>query len=400
LITSVVMPQMGLEVTEGTVAAIRVEIGQQVKSGDPVIEMETDKAVTDVVAPSDGVVRSIEVEVGDTVALGASLVLLATGADDDDEPAGDEPANPAGAGAPAAAAAPSVARTADGRVRAAPVARRAARQLGVDLEAVSGTGPRGRVTLRDVEAAANGHAQPGPASAPASPRADGQVETMSAVRAAGARRMTRSAQIPQFALERDVDATWLLAEKTALRGGAPEVGVTDMLLQAMGEVLLRHDALAATYVEGDEGGRPGLLRREGADLGLAVATPRGLLVPVVRGVHRRTLAEIAAERLRLVAAARSGRLSLADMSDATMTLSNLARFGVDRFTAMLNPGESAILAVGRVVERVVPRGRGFTVAPMLTCSLTIDHRVADGAAGAAALVALAELLEGQMKWRA
>jgi pyruvate dehydrogenase E2 component (dihydrolipoamide acetyltransferase) len=185
-----------------------------------------------------------------------------------------------------------------------------------------------------------------------------------------------------------------------LRGGAPEVGVTDMLLQAMGEVLLRHDALAATYVEGDEGGRPGLLRREGADLGLAVATPRGLLVPVVRGVHRRTLAEIAAERLRLVAAARSGRLSLADMSDATMTLSNLARFGVDRFTAMLNPGESAILAVGRVVERVVPRGRGFTVAPMLTCSLTIDHRVADGAAGAAALVALAELLEGQMKWRA
>jgi pyruvate dehydrogenase E2 component (dihydrolipoamide acetyltransferase) len=341
------------------------------------------------------------VAVGDTVPVGAPLLSLADAADEDaradaDAPAASEPVR-AGAAAP-----PDGTRTADGRRRAAPVARRAAHRHGLDLERIAGTGPRGRITLRDVErelaaGEANGR-PPASAGAPTAPAASGHVEPMSAMRAAIARRMTASQQIPQFALVRELDASWLLDRKEAF-GGPAGIGVTDLLLQAMAEVLLRHPDLAATYVEPEGDGRPGLLRRDGADLGLAVATARGLTVPVVRRAHERSLADIAAERARLVGAARSGRLSHEDMGGATMTLSNLSSFGVDHFTAMVNPGEAAILAVGRVVERVVPRGRAIHVVPTLTVSLTIDHRVADGATGAAALVELAELLEGGMTWR-
>jgi pyruvate dehydrogenase E2 component (dihydrolipoamide acetyltransferase) len=140
-------------------------------------------------------------------------------------------------------------------------------------------------------------------------------------------------------------------------------------------------------------------RRPGADVGLAVATDRGLMVPVIRGAHERALHELAADRVRLVGAARSGRLTVEQMSGAAVTLSNLGGFGIDRFVAMLNPGEAAILAVGRSVERVVPRGRGISIVPTLSLSLTIDHRVIDGAGGAAVLVDLVELLEGAMTWR-
>ena len=432
MITSVVMPQMGLEVTEGTVAAIQVAAGENVSEGDVLIEMETDKAVADIVAPRAGVVGSVEVEVGDTVEIGATLVLLADSADEpvadtalvpaavaaepeaaaahEPEPSAtpERPAAPEPSAVPAAERVPAAGRTADGRLRAAPVARRAAAELGVDLEAVDGSGPRGRITLRDVErvaaSATNGHRDgappvvaPSPApAAPAAPPEAGRLEPMSPMRRAIARRMTLSQQIPQFTLTREVEASWLLEQKGRVGHGG--VGVNDMLLQAMAEVALRHPGLAASYAETDDGA-PALLHREQIDLGLAVATPRGLAVPVVRAAHARSLAEIAAERGRLVGDARSGRLRQEDMGGAAMTLSNLSSFGVDHFTAMLNPGESAILAVGRVADRVVPRGRGITVVPMLTFSLTVDHRVADGAAGAAALVELAELLEGGMTWR-
>jgi len=421
VIATVVMPQMGLEVSEGTVAAIQVVVGAEVREGDLLIEMETDKALTDVVAPRDGVVRAVEVEVGDTVAVGATLLLVA---DNADEPLTGAPAAPpAAADEPEVAAArgdagePEVAvaasgeraTAAGGRLRAAPVARRAAAKLDIELADVDGTGPRGRITLRDVERVAaegaNGGEPPArapePAAAPtaapaasAVPAGDGErVEPMSPVRRAIARRMTASQQIPQFTLTREVDASWLLEQKSAL--GA---SVTDLLLQAMAVVVLRHPALAVSYTETADGA-PALLHRDGVDLGLAVATPRGLVVPVVRGAHALTLSEIAAQRGRLVGEARSGRLRQDDMSGAVMTLSSLSTFGVDQFTAMLNPGESAILAVGRTVERVVPRGRGLTVVPTSTFSLTIDHRVADGATGAAALVELAELLGGAATWR-
>ncbi|MCW3063760.1 MAG: pyruvate dehydrogenase complex, component, dihydrolipoamide acetyltransferase [Solirubrobacterales bacterium] len=332
MVTAVVMPQLGLEVTEGVVVALPVEVGVQVVKDDPVVELSTDKADTDVVAPRDGFVRRIEVAIGETVEVGATLVLLA---DSLDEPLEGE-SDPKSPGA---------------RVGAARA--------------------------------------PEPAA----------LEELSPLRRAIARRMTISQAIPQYALARDVDATWLLAAKAELArlDGAPGLG--DMLVQALAETVVRHPALATSFVPGDGDDPPRLARRAGVNVGLAVATDRGLVVPVIRDAHELTLAAVARERARLVASARAGDLGLEDMADGTISLSNLGSFGVDRFTAMVNPGESAIVAVGRTVERLVPREQGSVAVPMLTVTMTLDHRAIDGAVGGRALTELAELLEGGMSWR-
>jgi pyruvate dehydrogenase E2 component (dihydrolipoamide acetyltransferase) len=213
--------------------------------------------------------------------------------------------------------------------------------------------------------------------------------------------MSTSAQIPQFALVREIDASWLVAEKERLAAapGGAALSLNDLLASALAETVQRHRDLAGSYVDGGTDGHPMIRRAPGVDIGIAVATDRGLLVPVIRRMHERPLREVAEERARLVAAARAGRLSAEEMTGATVTLSNLGAFGVDRFTAMINPGEAAILAVGRVVDRVLPRERGIVVAPTLTLTLTLDHRVIDGAAGGAALAELATLLEGDIAWK-
>jgi pyruvate dehydrogenase E2 component (dihydrolipoamide acetyltransferase) len=391
VVTDVVLPQSGLEVAEATVLTVDVAVGDAVAEGDRLLEVETDKAMSEIVAPTAGVVVSIHAEEGETVEVGATLIRIDPRGDAA-HPVGDT-ADPAGetADAPrkhASAATASDERRGAHRIRAAPVARRAAAHLGVALGEVEGTGPRGRITLGDVERAAQ---ERGAAE---------RLEPMTATRRAIARRMTASQQIPQFALQREVDASWLLSEKDRISAaGSAKVGVNDLLLQALAETVARHEDLGASFADGDDDARAQLRRRDGVDVGLAVATDRGLLVPVIRGVHARTLAEIALDRARLTSAARAGRLEGEEMSGATVTLSSLAGLGVDRFNAMLNPGESAILAVGRTVDRVVPRERGLAVVPTLTLTMTLDHRVVDGAAGARALAELADLLEGGMAWR-
>lgn len=429
MVTDVVLPQMGLEVSEGTVTAVLVAPGDRVAEGQTVIEVETDKAIAEVAAPRDGFVTAIEVAEGDTVPVGATLIRIG---DTADEAAGaGSSAGPFAAGNPpppavaeaSSGAVPPTAPPAEepaptavastessngtGRRRAAPIARRAASKLGIPLEEIAGTGPAGRVTLGDVERAVAAR-EAAPVATPAAPvapaAADGaggeRLEPLSATRQAIARRMTESQLIPSYTLTRDVDVAWLLAEKTRLSEQGPaKVGVVDLLLQALAETLRRHPLLAASFVPAADGTPACLRHPDGVDLGLAVATDRGLLVPVLRRVHERSLAELALERARLIETTRAGRLGLADMTGAAATLSSLGTFGVDSFTAMLNPGESSILAVGRTVERAVPRDRGLAVVPTLTLTFSFDHRVVDGAAGAAALVELAELLEGEMEWR-
>jgi pyruvate dehydrogenase E2 component (dihydrolipoamide acetyltransferase) len=421
VITPVLMPQMGLEVTEGTVVEILVELGASVAKDDPVIVLATDKADADIVAPASGVVRSIDAAVGDTVQVGARLVLLS---DTADEPLDAELVSEIAGGATvvsgssSAAASDSRAVGAESppalgsaevngspRLRVAPVARRAAITHGIALEELVGTGPRGRITLSDVKRAIAADERSddeavasGPAVAPAS--SDG-LEVLSPMRRAIARRMAASQrEIPQFQLVRDVDVTHLMAQKTAaaaaVGNGGTRAGVNDLLMQAIAEMLVTFPDLAASYVDGDA---PALRRPDTIDIGLAVATEGGLLVPVIRRVHERSLREIATDRKRLVDAARAGTLGLQDMTGGVTTLSNLGSFGIDRFTAMVNPGESAIIAVGRVCDRVVPRGRGTAVVPLMTVTLSADHRVVDGATGARALSELGDLLEGAMRWR-
>ncbi|MDO8210150.1 dihydrolipoamide acetyltransferase family protein [Conexibacter sp. CPCC 206217] len=437
MITAVVMPQMGLEVTEGTVSALLVEVGARVSQDDALLELETDKATTDVVAPCDGVVRAFTVAVGDTIPVGATLVQLADSAEEslagtgEGEPASasgtvaESGAQSAGMGVAIAALAPaeSVSAQAPGGRdrawrRAAPVARRAAAALGIALDQLDGTGPRGRITLRDVERAAAGHGAADAdgtavgngvadanaiavtATATAPPSDDVAIEQPSALRRAIARRMSESQTIPQFQLVRDVDATHLLQRRAALvadvAAGAARPGVNDLLVQAIAETAVRHPLLATSWVERD-GELPLLQRRQSIGVGIAVATERGLVVPVVRDVPHAGIAEIAAQRTQLVAAARAGRLALEQMRGGAITLSSLAGFGVSQFSAMVNPGESAIVAAGRVTDTVVVRGRTLAIVPTLTLTVSFDHRVVDGAAGAEALTTLVALLEGELR---
>jgi pyruvate dehydrogenase E2 component (dihydrolipoamide acetyltransferase) len=392
LVTDVVLPQMGLEVSEGTVTSVLVEVGSRVSEGDTVLEVETDKAIAEVAASRDGVVTAIEVAEGDTVPVGAVLVRIGDSADDKTSSATPPES--------AASAVDGEGSNGAGRRRAAPIARRAAREAGVALEEIAGTGPAGRITLGDVEKAVAGRGTAVPAVAAPADGEGERLEALSATRQSIARRLTESQKVPAYTLSRDLDAGWLLAEKVRLSEEGPvKVGVLDLFAQALAETLSRHPLLAASFVPGADGEPARLRHPAGIDIGIAVASERGLLVPVLRDVAAKPLAELAIERSRLVEATRAGRLGIAEMGGAASTISSLGTFGVDSFTAMLNPGESSILALGRSVDRVVPRDRGLAVVPTITATFTFDHRAVDGASGAAALVELAELLEGRMQWR-
>jgi pyruvate dehydrogenase E2 component (dihydrolipoamide acetyltransferase) len=417
LITDVVLPQMGLEVAEGVVLAIPVEVGQTVAEGDVIAEVETDKAIAEVPASRDGVIVAIEVALEDTIPIGTTIVRIGDSADDTEEAATPvtEPADAEAAADAIAAGGPVATVTSNGapvesengarKLRAAPIARRAAAAHGIDLQLVTGTGPSGRITLGDIErVVASREESPAETQAPVAvtPQASGggRPEPLSATRQSIARRLTESQLVPQYTLTREIDAGWLLAEKQRLTASGPvKVGVLDLLLVGLAETISRHRRLAASFVPGRDGEPPAYRHPESIDLGVAVATDRGLLVPVIRGADARTVSELVLERSRLVNLTRAGRLGPADMGGAAATLSSLGTFGVDSFTAMLNPGESAILAAGRAVERLVPRERGIAVAPMISLTFTFDHRVVDGAVGGAALSELADLLEGGIEWR-
>lgn len=401
------MPQLGLEVTEGTVLEIVVEVGSVVAKDDPLVVLSTDKADVDVVAPASGVVESIAVAAGDTINVGATLLWLTTSAE-----APEQAAEPEQAAGHVSSAVPEPTRPSEPpqaprtRTRASPVARRAAESVGLDLTTIAGTGPNGRVNLSDIRDAIAERAIPMAvevASGPAHASEPDPVTELSPMRRATARRMSTSQrEIPQYHLTRELDASHLQAQRAAAAaasGDGPAPNVNDLLTQAIGEMLRRHPTLASKFVEGDADAPAALRANDQIDVGLAVATDAGLTVPVIRDVPARSLREIAADRARLVAGARAHTLRLPELSGAVITLSNLGGFGVDQFAAMVNPGESAIVAVGRITDRVVPRGRAITVLPILTVTVTFDHRVIDGATGARALSELAELLEGRMLWR-
>lgn len=393
VITQVVMPQMGLEVTEATILRVLVAVGDDVAKDDPLFEVETEKTTVDVVAPRTGVVVDLSVEAGALVPIGAVLAMLG----DRREERPDFSSPHAVTHGPDSAVVVRPATTASGAgrtsvddattIRAAPAARRLASERGIALETLSGTGPRGRVTVGDVERALEAAGTSGAATT---------AQPLGRRRAVIARRMTESQLIPQYALQRDVDASHVLEQKEALAATAGEIGITDLLIQAIAAMVARHPVLADAYVASPA---PAAIRRPAVGVGLAVATTEGLVVPVLRDVPALGLAEIASERRRLTEMARAGTLGPLETSGGVVTLSNLGGYGIDRFSAMLNPGESAIVAVGRVTDRVVPAGRSIGVVPMLTLAITFDHRIVDGAIGAAALADLADLLEGEMAWR-
>ena len=385
-ITAVTMPKWGIEMTEGTITGWHFAVGAPVAKGAPLLDVETEKIVNVVDSPGSGVLRRILADQGATLPVGALVGIIAgaTASEADIESFRQnfraavlsfEPEVTASKQATAPLGAASTTADSDGQV--SPIARRIAERLGIDLSQVRGTGRNGRISKDDVEAHA---AQPSAQNLP-------QRVPMSARRLTIARRLLEAKQqIPHYRLEIDVDVTALLARRAALAGQGQRVSVNDLLVRATALALLRHPLVNAQLV-GEE-----ILQYPHADIALAMATEAGLITPVVRDADRKTLGQIAAEISALAERARNGTLTREQITGGTFTVSNLGMYGVARFDAIINPPQVAILAVGAVGERVVPRGGGFAAVDFLTLTMSADHRVVDGASGAAFLATLRELL--------
>jgi pyruvate dehydrogenase E2 component (dihydrolipoamide acetyltransferase) len=296
------------------------------------------------------------------------------------------------AAATAEAEPPSGGSATNGRVKASPLARRIARERGVDIAGLSGTGPDGRIVAEDVErAVAQGTTTaPAPPAAPAEAQEVERLE-LTSIRRTIARRLTEAWQVPVFQLTVSADMT-RAAELVALHRGANEdvrLTVTDVLTKVCARALLRHRAVNAAFTD------DAILRYPTANVGIAAATPAGLVVPVIRGAERLDLAGIAAARWDLVGRARDGKLRTEDLADGTFTISNLGmpQYGIEQFVAVLNPPQAAILAVGATEERAVVRESRLEILPMVTLTGTFDHRAVDGADAAEFLHTVKTYLE-------
>ena len=385
-VTRVILPKLGLTMDEGRLIAWHKKEGERVEKGEVLFEIETDKANMEIEASASGIVRRILLP-ADASAPVATVIALIADTADEPLPASVAPApsplarndSPAGTGPPLAGAA--VGAEASDRVRSSPAARKRAQELGVDINLVRGTGPGGRVGLEDVEAAA---ALPAPSpSTSASSAASGKREPLTRMRRAVAEAMTRSArEAPQFSISRDVDMTRANAKREAAG-----VSYTDLIVAAAATALRAHPRLRSRF-DGDA-----IVMSQKIDVGLAIALDAGLIVPVLRDADRKSLGSLREEREALETAVRSGHARGDAFGGAAITVSNLGTFGVDRFTAIVNPPEASILAVGRVADRVVVVNGSPAVRQVVSLTLTVDHRVADGADAARYLADVAKDLE-------
>jgi pyruvate dehydrogenase E2 component (dihydrolipoamide acetyltransferase) len=377
--TEVIMPALGMAQETGKLLRWIKNEGDTVTKGEPLMEIETDKVTVEIEAPADGTLAGILAAEGDDVPVGDPVAyVLAEG--EDLPQTTDRPAAAPSAAPPAGATtngSPVVVDSPARRVLASPKARRLAREHGVKIEDLRGTGPHGAVQAVDV--LARDDEQP----ATAQPAISNAWKTM-------ADRMQQSwRDVPHFFLERDVDATRLNSWRETIRRrpGYERVTHTDLLIVICAAALAEHPRVNATW-------RDGTVQSSGAiNVGIAVATDDALIVPVVHGADRLELKAVAQARSDLVARARERKLRPADVSDGTFTISNLGMFGVDSFHAIVNTPQAAILAIGRILDRIVAVDGEPAVRPMLTMSLSFDHRVVDGAEGARFLDTLAALVE-------
>ena len=366
------IPKVGLVMEEVKVVRWLKNVGDSVIAGEPLLEVETEKSVVEIEAAATGRLTEILVQVDSRAVVGDQVAWI-------------ESAQAQGA------AATSPAPRAE-RVRSTPVARKLAAERGIDLDGIAGTGPGGRIQLDDVQ-----RAIAAPRTAAVGP------QTLSPMRRAVARAMSlSSSSIPQFNVASSVDWTELQDRRrefaTQLPNGAPRLSVNDFLLQAVARSLMEFPAMNATFSGNPDSADAHLVQASGAHIGLVVAVADGLLVPVIHDVEQMSLVEIARRREVCLKHGVKGRLKREEVDGATFSISNLGAHGPDRFTAIINPPQSAILAVGRQRDCVVAREAGMVVRPLSDLTLTVDHRVADGRLAAQFLARLIEILEGR-DWR-
>ncbi|WP_219414604.1 dihydrolipoamide acetyltransferase family protein [Pseudonocardia nigra] len=403
----ITMPRLSDTMADGVITTWRKQQGDPVRSGDVLAEIETDKAIMELEAYDDGVLERVLVAEGERVPIGTPIAVVGDGSGSAFEPAPQaaqpEPAPPAPAAEPTPAPTPAPAAPAPAPSRrppASPLARKIAKELGVDLAGVSGTGPNGRIIRADIEAAAAAPAPepatPAPAPAPVV-AADAEEVPLTTLQRVAAKRLTESKQqAPHFYLTAAADVTELVAFRAGLNetlqaAGGPKVSLNDLVVKAVAAVLRAHPAVNVSF------GGDLLLRHRGIHLGVAVAVPGGLLVPVIRDADRKSVSEIAAEGRDKAVRGRDGTLRADEMSGGTFTISNLGMFGVEQFAAVINPPEAAILAVGAATEEVRVVDGEFAARRILRVTLSADHRAIDGATGAAFLRDLTALLEQPLR---
>jgi pyruvate dehydrogenase E2 component (dihydrolipoamide acetyltransferase) len=416
----ILMPALSPTMEEGTLAKWHVKVGDTVKAGDVIAEIETDKATMEVEAVDEGVVEAILVDAGtENVKVNALIAKLAGEGDSPAPPpakatpAAEAPkaaAAPAPTAAPQAAAAPA-AQSGD-RVFASPLARRLAQAAGLDLKAVKGTGPHGRVVKADVEAAGKGGAAAAkaPAAAPtsapaaAAPRQVQSLEQMGipagsydlipldGMRKTIARRLTDSFRdVPHFPLTIDLEIDGLLAARakinSLLESQGVKVSVNDIIIKAVAVALKRVPEANASYTP------EGIAMHKHADIAVAVAIDGGLITPIVRAAETKGLAQISAEVKDLAARAKAKKLKPEEFQGGTFSVSNLGMFGIKAFASIINEPQGAIMSVGAGEQRPVVKNGQLAVATVMTVTLTCDHRVVDGAIGAKFLAAFKPLIE-------
>ena len=397
--TEVKLPRLGQGMESGTIVKWLKSEGEQVQKGDALYELDTDKVTQEVEAEASGVLLRIAIPEGE-VAVGKTIGFIGDKGEELAESAETDSAKESAPVAKQNADVPTpttngssqgraVETAADGggRIKASPLARRIARERGIELSQLRGTGPDGRIVAEDVERA---EARPA-AAAPAARVPAGEIESrpLSNIRKTIARRLTEAWTVPAFQLTVDADMTRATEVVARQRELYPDVRitVTDLLTKVCAQALMRHRDMNVQYTD------DALLVFPSADVGIAVATPQGLVVPVVHGAEQRSIAEIARVRADLVSRARDGKLRSEDLEGGTFTISNLGMYDVDQFIAVLNPPQASILAVGATRDQVVPRDGDLEILPLMTLTLTCDHRAVDGATGADFLRTIKAFLE-------
>ncbi len=428
--TKVFMEALSPTMEEGRLVKWLKNEGDAVKSGDSLAEVETDKAIMELVARGDGVLRKRLIAEGESKPVGTLVGVIATadenidalvagaasggaasGAPPATAPAAAKPSPaPTAAAAPAPAPAPVAAAPApptapaappppsapsgDGAsVRSSPLARRLASERGLDLSRVQGSGPGGRIIKRDIESAATSSAA-APVAAPRAPLAgDFEDIALTQIRKTIAKRLAESiGPIPTFYLTAEFDLTRASEMRQAMleMGDEFKVSINDILMKAVATALAQHPEVNAHWL-GDR-----IRQHHRVHLGMAVATPDGLIVPVIFDADQKRMSQISAEAKELAKRARERKLKPEEYTGSTFSISNLGMFGIDQFTAIINPPETAILAIGAAQDTVVPGPDGFVVRKRVRVTMSCDHRAVDGAVGAAFLQTLRRLIENPL----
>jgi len=414
--TKVHMEALSPTMEEGQLVQWLKSEGDEVSSGDVLAEIETDKATMELVARGDGILRKIFIDAGGTAAVGSVIAVIASGDEDisgiegvsggaatatavAEPPKAAAPAQPAAPSAPPSPApaapapvVPAASAANGGRVKASPLARRLAEEMGVDLKLVQGSGPGGRVVKRDIEAA-KAAGVTAPSVTAWTPDAAEFVDVpTSQMRKTIAKRLVMSiGPVPTFYLTVDVDMARVMEARQSINAmlekDGLKVSINDIVLKAVAGALKRHPECNAQWHETH------VRRFNAVHLGVAVAVEDGLITPVIKNAHAKGIAQIAVEVRELAGRAREKRLTPDEYTGSTFSVSNLGMFGIHEFTAIINPPEAGILAVGGVEETPVVVNGSVVVRPRMRITMSCDHRVIDGASGARFLQTLRAMLE-------